>query len=196
VRTGSRPESGSSKDDVRIQDERAREPRPLAHPARELVRHLVRGPRQPDLPEAAGHDLPDLVLALVGVLAEREGDVVEHVHGAEEGAVLEQDPELLAHLEQLVVGHVRHRLTVHEHVALVRIQQADHVLDADGLPRPRGAEDHRDLVLGDAEVEAVQDRGAAEGLRHVDELDRVGRAVVALRARVPAVGCSPSRVGA
>ena len=105
------------------------------------------------------HDLADLLLALVGVLAQREGRVVEHVHRAEERAVLEQDAELLAHLEQLLVGHVGHRLAVHEHVALVGVEQADHVLDADGLAGARRAEDHRDLVVRQAEVEPVQDRG-------------------------------------
>ena len=40
------------------------------------------------------------------------------------------------------------------------------------LPVPDGPEDHRDLVLGDAEVQAAQDAVAAERLVHVDELDR------------------------
>ena len=56
------------------------------------------------------------------------------------------------------------------------------------LPGARRAEDHRDLVVGDAEVEAVEDRVAAERLLDVDELDGVGGAVVALEARVPLVG--------
>jgi hypothetical protein len=72
------------------------------------------------------------------VLAQREGDVVVEVHRAEQRAVLEQDAELLAHLEQLVVGHARHGLAVHEHVARRRDTAADHVLDADRLPVPDG----------------------------------------------------------
>ena len=56
------------------------------------------------------------------------------------------------------------------------------------LPVPDGPEDHRDLVVGQAEVEAVEDAGAAELLDEVDDLDRVLAAVVALRAGVPAVG--------
>src|SRR6185369_468564 len=61
------------------------------------------------------------------------------------------------------------------------------VLDADRLPGPRGAQDHGDLVVGQAEVEAVQDAVAAKGLDDVDELDRVVRAVLALDAGVPLV---------
>ena len=149
--------------------------------------HLVARALEAHLAQAPHDDVLDLVLALVGVLAERERDVVVEVHRAEERAVLEQDAELLAHLEELVVGHRRHGLAVHEHVALVRIEQADHVLDADRLPGARRAEDHRDLVLGDAEVEAAQDLVAAERLVDVDELDRGVALGLALRAGVPAV---------
>jgi hypothetical protein len=58
------------------------------------------------------------------VLAQREADVVEQVHRAEQRAVLEQDAELLAHLEEVVVGHVRDRLAVDEDVAVVGVEQA------------------------------------------------------------------------
>jgi len=62
---------------------------------------------------------------------------------------------------------------VHEHIALVGVQQADHVLDADRLPRPRGPEDHRDRALGDTQIQAAQDLVATECLVHVDELDGI-----------------------
>ena len=42
------------------------------------------------------------------------------------------------------------------------------------LPVPDGPEDHRDLALGDAHVQAAQDLVAPEGLVDVDELDGVG----------------------
>src|SRR3954454_6885634 len=173
--------------DVGIEHERAREAGALAHPARELVGHLVVGALEADLAQAPRDDLLDLVLALVRVLAQREADVVEQVHRAEEGAVLEQDAELLAHLEEVVVGHVRHGLAVDEHVAVVGIEQPDHVIDADGLARARRAQDHRDLPLGDAHVEAAQDLVAAERLVDLDELDGVRDSRRALGAGVPLV---------
>ena len=55
------------------------------------------------------------------------------------------------------------------------------------FPVPDGPEDHRDLVLGDAEVEPAQDLVAAERLVDLDELDRVLDAGRALLAGVPAV---------
>src|SRR3954452_12233214 len=163
--------------DLRVEHERTCEAGALAHTARELVRHLVAGATESDLAEAAVADLGDLVLGLVGVLAQRERHVVVDVHRAEERAVLEQDAELLAHLEEVVVAHVRDRLAVHQDIAVVRVEQADHVLDADGLAGSGRAQDHRDLVVRDAEVETVQDLVAAEGLVHIDELDRVDGAL-------------------
>src|SRR5215211_512996 len=173
--------------DVRVEHERAGEAGALAHAARELVGHLVVGALEADLAQAPRDDVRDLVLALVRVLAEREADVVVEVHRAEERAVLEQDAELLAHLEQVVVRHVGDGLAVDEDVAVVGIEQPDHVLDADGLARARGAEDHRDLALGDAHVQAAQDLVAAERLVDLDELDGVRHAGLALLARVPLV---------
>src|SRR3954451_9736546 len=120
--------------DVGVEHERAREAGALAHAAGELVRHLLARSLEADLPQAAHDDVLDLVLRLVRVLTQREGDVVVEVHRPEQRAVLEQDAELLAHVEQVVVAHARHRLAVDQDVALVGIQQADHVLDADGLP--------------------------------------------------------------
>jgi hypothetical protein len=61
------------------------------------------------------------------------------------------------------------------------------VLDADRLPRARGAQDHRDLALGQAHVQAAEDLVAAEGLVDVDELDGVRDARRAVDPRVPLV---------
>jgi hypothetical protein len=172
--------------DVRIEDECACEAA-LAHAARELIGELVARSVEADLTQALQRDLGDLVLALVGVLAQREGDVVEHRHRPEEGPVLEEHAELAAHPEQLVVGHRRHRLAVDEDVTLVGIEQADHVLDADALPGARRAEDHGDLALGQAEIEAAQDPIVPEGLVDFDELDGIRHGRWADPAGVPAV---------
>ncbi len=189
MRTGSRPESGSSNMTIAGSSTSARaKPARLRIPPESSFGIFSSASARPDLAQAAVDDLADLVLALVGVLAQREGDVVEDVHRAEQGAVLEQQAELLAHLEQLVVGHVRDRLAVDEHVARVRVEQPDDVLDQHRLAGSRRAEHHRDLVVGQAEVEAVEDPRAAELLDHVDDLDRVLATVVALLAGVPAVG--------
>jgi len=61
------------------------------------------------------------------------------------------------------------------------------VLDQHRLAGARGAEHHRDHVVGEAEVAPVQDAGPAELLDEVDDLDRVLAAVVALLTRMPLV---------
>jgi hypothetical protein len=122
------------------------------------------------------------------VLAEREACVVVDVHRAEQRAVLEEQAELLAHLEELVVGHVRDRLAVDQDVARVRIEEPDDVLDQHRLAGAGRAEHHRDHVVREAEVAAVQDPRASELLDEVDDLYRVLTAVVALLAGVPLIG--------
>ena len=87
--------------DLRVEHERPGESGALAHAARELRRRAVAGIAEADLGESLIDDLGDLPLGQVGVLAERERDVVVHVHRAEQRPVLEQDPELPPHLEEL-----------------------------------------------------------------------------------------------
>ena len=149
MRTGSRPESGSSNMTIAGSSTSARaKPARLRIPPESSFGILYIASARPTSRSRRLTMSLDLLLALVGVLAEREGDVVEDVHRAEQRAVLEQQAELLAHLEQLVVGHVRDRLAVDEHVAGVRIEQADDVLDQHALAGSRGPEDHRDLSSG------------------------------------------------
>src|SRR3954453_2744512 len=174
-------------DDRRVEHEGPGEAGALAHAAGQFVGHLVVRLTETDLAQAAGDDLFDLVLALVRVLAQRKGDVVVDVHRPEQGPVLEEQAELLADLEQLVVGHVRDRLAGHEGIAGIRIEETDDVLDEHALARPRGAEHHRNLIIGQAEVEAVEDARATELLYEVDDLDRVLASMVALLAGVPAI---------
>ncbi len=83
-----------------------------------------------------------------------------------------------------------------EDVAGVGVEQADDQLDQDALAGPRRAEDHRDLVVGEPEVEAVLDPRVAELLDEVDHLDRVLAAVIALLAGVPAVRVGVVRLDA
>ena len=148
--------------DVRVEHERAREAGALAHAARELVGHLRARRLEPDLAQPPHDEVLDLVLALVRVLAQREGDVVVEVHRAEQRAVLEQDAEPLAHGEQLFVAHRRDGAAVHEHVALVGVEQADHVLDAARTCRcPRGPRIIEIRPSGRREVDAAEDAVAA-----------------------------------
>ena len=86
-------------------------------------------------------------------------------------------PNFLRSLNSSASVRLGIELAVDDHVALVRVQQPDDVLDADRLAGAGRADDHRDLALGEAHVQPAQDVVAPERLVDVDELDRVRGAV-------------------
>ncbi|MNY27226.1 hypothetical protein D3C86_1611220 [compost metagenome] len=126
---------------------------------------------QAHLGELGRDDGADLLLALLGVLAQGEGHVVAHVHGVEEGAVLEQHPELLADLVEVLLLELGQVLAVHQDPALVRLEEADQELDEDRLAGARGADDDGRLAALDAQRHVIQHLLLAEGLVDVAELD-------------------------
>src|SRR5207248_675623 len=65
-----------AQDDLRVQHQRPGQAGPLAHTAGDLTGQLALGAGQADHLHLLQHDAPDLRLALPGVLAQREGDVV------------------------------------------------------------------------------------------------------------------------
>ena len=67
---------------------------------------------EPDELGLAQDDVADLLVGLPRVLDEREGDVVEQVHGAEEGPVLEEHADLAADSEDLLLPDADDRVTV------------------------------------------------------------------------------------
>ena len=105
MRTGSRPESGSSNSTIcGFEHQRAGQAGPFAHPAGDLAGQLALRPDQADHVQLLGHDPPDLGLRFARVLAQRERHVVVDVHRAEQRAVLEQHAEQLADLVELALG--------------------------------------------------------------------------------------------
>ena len=58
-------------------------------------------PRKPTAFSLVDHERADQRLGEVGVLAQRERDVLEHVHVREQRAILEQHPHALAQREHL-----------------------------------------------------------------------------------------------
>ncbi len=71
-------------------------------------------------------------------------------------------------------GHrqARDRLPLHDDVAGVGEHQPDDVLDQHALARARGAQHDRDRVVGERDVQPVEDGHAAEALVHVHAADR------------------------
>ena len=107
-------------------------------------------------------DLADLLLALLGVLAEREGDVVEQVHRPEQRAVLEEHAELAADAVEVLLAHADDLLAVDPDLTGVGAQQPDDVLQQHRLAGARRAQDGGDLALRHVEGDVLEHRVRAE----------------------------------
>ncbi len=195
VRTGSRPESGSSKSTISGSSTRARaRPARLRMPPEISPGQLVLGAEQADQVHLLHDDVADLRLGLPGVLAQREGDVVVEVHRAEHRAVLEQHAEQLADLVELALGAGGDVDALDDDRAPVGLEQADQRLEQDGLARAGRAEHHADLTGGDRQGDVAPDELLAEGLGQSLDLDlHAHGASVSLRIDVPGRGRSASR---
>src|ERR1700686_253653 len=112
VRTGSRPEAGSSKGRIFGSMTSAR-----AKPAR--LRMPPFSPRQAPLHQAFHHNLAHFTFTLLRVLAQRKCNVVEKTHRREQRAVLEEHADTPAEGEQLALIELGHVLAVHENVAAI-----------------------------------------------------------------------------
>ena len=92
-----------------------------------------------------------LVLALIGVLAQRVGDVVQHVHRIEQRSGLEQHPDLLARLQQGVLVEAGDLDVVDPDLARVRGVQADRVFQQHRFSGPAFSHDAKTFAAGHVE---------------------------------------------
>ena len=76
--------------DLRIHDDGAGQRHAPGHAARQLLRLQMGRAAQPDRMQLREHEVADDALRQPGVLAQREGDVLEHVEVGQQRAVLEQ----------------------------------------------------------------------------------------------------------
>src|SRR5581483_3157892 len=158
-------------DDLGIHHQRACQPRPLAHPAGHLTRELLQVVEHPHEAELLERDLADLLLALVRVLAQRERGVVEHVHRAEEGTVLEEDAELAPHPVEVALAHPDGLLAVDPDLARVGAEQPDDVLEEDRLAGAGRPHDGADLSPRQIEADVLEHGVRTEALRHATKRD-------------------------
>jgi len=75
------------------------------------------------------HQFPDRRLALASVFAERESDVVVEVHRTELGAILEENPELLAYLVEALLTQAHDLVALHPDLAAFGTKQPENVLE-------------------------------------------------------------------
>src|SRR6478735_88095 len=157
--------------DLGVEHEGPGEPGALAHAARDLTGELALGAGEADEVHLLGDDAPDLRLGLLRVLAQREGDVVVERHRAEEGTVLEEDAEELAHLVEVGLAQARQVTAVDDDRPGVGLEQPDERLEEDGLAGARGPEHDRHLPRGKREGHVPPDRLRTEGLGQTCDRD-------------------------
>ena len=120
--------------DRRIERHRAGEPGALLHAAGQVARHLVvrrsraRRRRASSSRARGSRRRPVLVWRRIG-----KRDVVADRHRVEQRRVLKQEAHVLAHLAELAPGQRRDVAFFDEHVAAVRLHQADDVPERDAL---------------------------------------------------------------
>src|SRR3712207_5794478 len=124
---------------------------------RSLTGELALGALETDHLHLLEDDRLDLRLALLRVLAQRDGDVVEEVHRAEQRTVLEEHAEELPDLVELVLAGLHQVDVVDDDRALLGLEQADQRLEEDRLAGAGGPEQDGDLPRGQGEGDVAPD---------------------------------------
>ena len=174
---GDRIEAGArlvDEQDRRVERHGPRQSGALLHAARQIARHLVVVPFQSDGGELLPGALADLAVGPVGVAAHRKRDVVADRHRIEQRRVLKQESHVLAHVPQLAPGQRGDVALLDEHLAAVRLHQADDVPQRDALAGAAASEQAEGLALGDVERHLVEHGERAEALRDTSIERRTG----------------------
>src|SRR3990172_7509114 len=149
--------------DLRVQGERARDARPLAHPTGQLRRVLGRGVgRQADHLDLQPGKLRDQPRRQVRMLLERHLDVLRHRQRAEQRAALEQHAPVLLQAAPAGLTQAADVLPEHGDRAGGGAVEADDRAQQNRLAAARSADDAEDLARLHVEVEAVMHDLSAE----------------------------------
>jgi hypothetical protein len=132
------------------------------HAPGQLGRHEVRGAAQADRLQLHHHQVVLKLLGQLGVLAQREGDVLVHRHVGEEGPELEQHAHLAPHLVEPCAVEAAGRMTKHPRFSVRRQVRTHDDPQQRGLPAPRLPHDAHDRAARNREVDVAQHR--ARGL--------------------------------
>src|SRR6266849_4538871 len=114
-------------EDVRVERDRPRQPGPLLHAAADLRGIVVLEAAQTDQRELQRRDLPDLGGRQIGVLPERQPDVLGERERAEERAALVEDAEAPEHPLARLGARPREALGVVEDLPRRGLVQAEQV---------------------------------------------------------------------
>jgi len=162
-------------DDAGLEHDGAGEGDAFALSARELGGELVLDTFEVDQFEGVADFLQSFRRGERGVFDEREGDVVGDAHGIKESGELEKKADLQANRDQIALAELVDALIFDPNLATAGLQQADDVLQENGLATAGGAHDDGGLATGDVDVDTVQDDLRAKGAMDVDQTNGVTR---------------------
>jgi hypothetical protein len=130
------------------------------------------------------------------VLDQPHREVLLDRHRIEEGRELEDVPDLSPQFRQLVPSQLRDLLTIDLHRTVVRSEQADNVLQRNGLAGARESYERERVPFLDPQGETLQHLLGAECLVDVDELDhwRSTTAQKASKRRISMLEITTARV--
>jgi len=127
-------------------------------------------PKPPSPELDGGHDV-DRRLLEIGVLTQRQRDVVLDGHRVEQRRTLEAHADLRPQLAPLLRRHGGDLLAVDQDPTRDRLLEADNGPQERGLAGPAAAEDHQDLAAADLEADSVEHPSPAVLDRQVLDLD-------------------------
>lgn len=105
------------------------------------------------------------------MLLHRKGDVLLDGQRVEKGGILKQHPELFSKLIQPLVVQVREIDPVNDDAPGIGPEQSNDMLQQDRFSLAAGAEDHCHLLIGNLEVDPLEDLVTVERLADVLKLD-------------------------
>src|SRR5437660_5324186 len=166
-------------DDLRPHDERTGQSGPLPHAAAEFRGELVPHARESDRLQHLKDLPPDLRFFHFRLLPQGKGHVFKNVERVEQRRALEQHRKFLPHLVELARAQPGDIDLVHQHLAAIRLQQPDHMLEQHTLAAAALADHRGDFSPGNLQVDSLQDRLPPERLFHPDEANHRLRPLLA-----------------
>ncbi len=155
------------KEDLRIEGQRSGERRALLHAAADLRGFEIIESAEADEGKFHPSDAPDFAGRQARVLAERQRDVFQQRHRAEEGAALEEHSDAPPH--PLAPGFARRGggPAIIEDLALRRLFEAHQMSQQRALATPAASNDEEDLASPNGKMDIMQHDGAAVGHREM-----------------------------
>src|SRR4030042_331408 len=144
----------------------------LLHASREFGRVFLGHIRKFHLFYSGPHPLLNGLLAEMGGLPKRQGNIFKNRHRVKEGVILEHVTDLAEVPIPLALAHFLNRLTSEKGGAIIGCQQPDNVLEEHALAAATLPNDGADLPLIDRQVNLIEDHMVVKPLAHFLEFNQ------------------------